>query len=475
MNVEIIKIILIICGFICAVPFIGTVLNRRPQLRGPALGILILLTALPENWITLTVFSQDWYRGHVRGFEFSAIDIWAAGMIMGLILTARSHTTHVIPIILTWLLYCILCLPSLINALDSWLWGTAVIKYLKACLPLAAVFLAIQTKRDIQWLIYGIATALILEMAPAFTQKYIFGVWRVSAWFEHSNPLAMWAYMVGLPAFGAALMPHISRRLGITLFVSYLCACSLIVTTFARASLAAIGLGTIAIIAITIVIRPSLRIVIASAFVILGSLVMLSIAGDSIIERMEKESTATPHEDFRSVLNRQSAGMLTDHALGVGWNNYGLANSRPHGLKYSLYVEEWNRLRGHRVREADYHNNALTESLYWLHLAEVGYPGFIGYMLFHIISVMYLMLALWRNRSTPVFSFLVAIAVALALAYGHGLFERILVQTKNLALWMILLGIVVRLANKGTITWNTSPQPRIANAQNSDSQSMQLL
>jgi len=91
-----------------------------------------------------------------------------------------------------------------------------------------------------------------------------------------------------------------------------------------------------------------------------------------------------------------------------------------------------------------YRANPLTESLYWLILAENGTLGLIAFLLFAAVT-------LWHGfRSTFVFwksslgLCFFAITVSLAIGYFHGQVERVLTQTKNLTTWIILCAILAR-------------------------------
>jgi hypothetical protein len=77
-------------------------------------------------------------------------------------------------------------------------------------------------------------------------------------------------------------------------------------------------------------------------------------------------------------MNLASAAMLRESWVGIGWNNFALTINPPY--PYGEVIDQWERDRGHRV-DADY-AKGVVESHYWLLLAENGYPGLMGYLLF---------------------------------------------------------------------------------------------
>jgi hypothetical protein len=99
--------------------------------------------------------------------------------------------------------------------------------------------------------------------------------------------------------------------------------------------------------------------------------------------------------------------------------------------------------------------NSVVESHYYLLLGETGWPTLVAYLL--LIAG-----GLWRNLQA-VLSFPHSFLRCLSLGIGMGcslndvqsLLERVLVQPRNLMLWMILFGITARLE----VLRRAAPQP----------------
>jgi O-antigen ligase len=173
----------------------------------------------------------------------------------------------------------------------------------------------------------------------------------------------------------------------------------------------------------------------------LGGVVVLAMAADTFMERMGEDNS--PENDLRLALNQQSAAMLEDHPLtGIGWNNFGLANSRPQGNKYSQILERWERNRGRTIYPEQFEANPLTESLYWLLLAENGVLGLATFLLFALITLWHGMRASVAFWKTPLGLMLLGITVAFVITYFHGKVERVLTQTKNLTTWIMLCALL---------------------------------
>jgi hypothetical protein len=271
------------------------------------------------------------------------------------------------------------------------------------------------------------------------------GGYRVMGWFEHQNPMAMWSYMIALPILGMALSKGISRRDVALGFAAFAGAGLVVVLSVSRAALAAFGVGTVLVLIGSFVQGVTARRVTFALLGTLGGALVMLKAADTFMERMGNDSS--PKNDLRFALNSQAAAMHADHPLvGIGWNNYGLANSRPDGLKYSQVLERWEENRGRRIMPEMFRANPLTESLYWLLLAENGTLGFAAFLLFAALTLWHGLRATgfyWKSSMGLVYFGMTA---ALGITYFHVQVERVLTQTKNLTTWIICCALLARAA-----------------------------
>jgi O-antigen ligase len=290
-------------------------------------------------------------------------------------------------------------------------------------------------------LMRGFAVALIMQVIVCLWARYVQGGFRVMGWFEHQNPMAMWSYMIAMPILGLAISKQTSQRDVALFFAAFAAAGLVVVLSVSRASLAAFGVGTVLVMMGSFVQGFTARRVTLAVLGALGGVVVLAMAADTFMERMGEDNS--PENDLRLALNQQSAAMLEDHPLtGIGWNNFGLANSRPHGNKYSQILERWERNRGRTIYPEQFEANPLTESLYWLLLAENGVLGLATFLLFALITLWHGMRASVAFWKTPLGLMLLGITVAFAISYFHGKVERVLTQTKNLTTWIMLCALL---------------------------------
>lgn len=436
-----VKIIAIATIYLGVGPALGIALKGRERARRVALGFMAWWLVRPPSDFTLMLNSIETYRGHCRGFEFNFLEAIAIGLALASLLERRSDFRWFPPGAWAWMLWIGVSVFSVVNAIEPLYVFMPAFKFAKMGFIFVGVFAALHDERDAVAMMRGFAVALILQLIICLWGRYVQGGFRVMGWFEHQNPMAIWSYMVALPIFGLALTEE-TKRHDFLLFIGAFASAGLtVVLSVSRASLAAFGVGAVLVMLGALIHRITVRRVALGALGALGGLLVLALAADTFMERMHEDSS--PENDLRMALNQQSAAMFHDHPVaGIGWNNFGLANSRPKGTRYSEILERWEKNRGRTIYPEQFEANPLTESLYWLLLAENGVLGFSAFLVFLVLTLWFASratVAFWRS---PMGLMLLGITVGLIILYFHGKVERVLTQTKNLTSWIMLCALV---------------------------------
>ena len=162
---------------------------------------------------------------------------------------------------------------------------------------------------------------------------------------------------------------------------------------------------------------------------------------DSILGRFLGSHDYEKKNNLRTVLEEVSYEMLKDHPHGVGLNNYNVVNSRPY-IKYSGMLERWNERRGYWYPLSYFERNPNTENLYWMFLAETGYLGFAGLIVFFAYSLYVCLRNYHHYRKTPQGSFILGLIVTLSLFYLHSQLERVFTQPANMMMFVMFVSIV---------------------------------
>ena len=406
---------------------------------------MMLVLVRPPSNISLFLYSIEWYRGHTKGFEFNILHYIGVGLVIGALIR-KQKPIFLLPGVG---IYCIHILASSLSIfgayepiyalMGTWKFGMVLFVGMGVCLT-------IQDEKDIRCILMACATALIINVLVCLKFRYVDGLFQVHGWFEHQNPMAMWSYSLGLPLLAVSLSKEISFKDSLFFLMGYGAAGLSIALSASRASTAIIGAGTIILLSASFLRGVTIRRVGVLFLITLAGSAVLYKVMDTIIERFET-SESTDENSMRWVMIEQSKFMFNSSpAVGIGWNNFGIANSRPRGVECSKIIENWTaETKGYTVDPKRFYRNALTESHYWLILAETGYLGFVTFILFLLTTLYWCLRCIWYYRKSTLGFLCLGIGLTLFIMYLHGQLERILTQKKNVCSWMIFLGIMMRI------------------------------
>lgn len=408
--------------------------------------LMILVPSALMDTTSIMAVSIEEYRGHTKGFLISLMDVLAIASIVASMLAPGKNDFRFFPIgTIPYLLFCSLASISILAATEPLLSAMASWKFFKLTLYLVAGYNFIRNKGDMRTVFWAIAISIIVQFFAVLKVRYVDGVHQSPGLFDHQNSMSMWAYFVGLPMLAVGLSEKANWLESFTFLGAFGMVVVMVVCSLSRAALA-VTLGTGGIILFLFLIR---RITWKRSMIVLvgalGSVAILVVAADTIVSRFSEKLGNDDSLGLRQVLNEMSAKMLDDSAIGVGWNNFNVVNSRPNP-RYSPVLENWHQSMGKFWPERLYENNPNTECLYWMYLAETGYPGFFGL----IILMLYLLYLTWRNflwlrkDDTLESAFLLGLGVTLVVFYMHSYLERILTQTPNLSVYLLFFGVVSR-------------------------------
>ena len=436
-----IKLVIILPLFFGLGPLLGVVVKDRPQAQRWLFALMCVMTVnglfAAGNW-GLTLASVEKYRGHAKGYHFYFNHIFAIALITAAWLKDRRSFRWLPPGMLLYALFVGACSLSIVNAPRVDYTIMAIHKMVFFAVIAIAAFHWLREPEQMQFFMALMGGVMCWQAVIGLKMKYLDGIYQVRGTFEHQNPLAMYAVMIGMPLLAVSLGPVFRGR---NWCVVGFGACAILVqSALSRAALVMFALGTVIVALGSLVERPTKR-----RFGMLGGMGAVGALGllltlDTIVSRFGDHGN-TASSELRDVLNEAARQMERAQPLGIGWNNYALCINTPY--PYADVVYEWTRGRGMKVDESK--PNAPVESHYYLLLGENGYPGLIAWLL--VIGS-----GAWRNcRGFLGFShsfercLCLGLLVGCTLNYVQSTLERVLTQPRNFMLWLIVFGLTARL------------------------------
>ena len=446
-TIDYIKLVLGLIGYFGIAPALGMLVRDRREWQRYLFALLVFMTSCQINKITFMVHSIEKYRGATKGFEISILDIVAGALLIAVSMRSDRPRRAVPPGTLLYLLYVGLSFLSILHAPMPLYTEMAGWRFLEQVIIYVAAFYYLRDEDDFRVLLRTTTIMLCVQAMVVIKMKTVNHMYQVYGWFEHQNALAMWSYMCGLPLLTVALGPCDKSTMRWCL-TGYFGAAVVIVCALARASMLAFAFGTFVVFAYSLCDGSPWRRVVMPAVMLVAACVGLSFTIQTIIFRFTEDRNQQSSE-LRQMLILSSKLMLADSAIGIGWNNFALVINKPY--PYGDPIDDWTISRG-SLPDPD-ELKPQPESHYWLILAENGYPGFYSYLLFLLVTMFWIIRGAWRWRGTVIGVFLSGLAIALMITYLHSTLERCLTQTKNIAMWLIFLGVAVRLDTFKSKAW----------------------
>jgi hypothetical protein len=444
---DVIKFLILSGLYLVAGPAAGLWLANKRQAQRWTLGLLVFMTSWHINKITLMILSVETYRGHTKGFEVSFMQAVAIALLVARWREKTSDFRWVPGWAWVWLLYCAASTLSVLAAPNtSYAWMSAW-KFTSAVVILAAAWNAVRDDEDLRWLARFVTATLVVQAAVVLKLRYVDGFYQVRGWFEHQNPLSMWAYMIGLPLLALAMSP-VSGKETRWCAAGFVASALVVYCSLSRAALAVFVVGAAGVAGWSLVLdkftAKRVRVIATMAGL---ALLGLPLVIDTVIARFNDQGNEASGET-RVVMNKAARIMREASFVGIGWNNFALTINQP--FPYGDVIDDRERELGHKV-DPDY-PKGVVESHYWLLFSENGWPGYLTYMLFIVGAQLALVRGWWRHRGTPRGAYLLGLVVALTLLYAHSNLERVLTQTKNLAAYFVVLGAALRLSKESKNT-----------------------
>jgi hypothetical protein len=440
-NVELIKIVVLVFLYLGVAPLLGIFLKGRPHWRQLAFAAMCFMTISgfmePAEW-GLTLGFDETYRGHARGFHFYFNEVLAIALILSRVIDERVGVRLFPPGLWIYLLYCFMAIFSIVNAPNTTYLFMATLKAFKVMLIFVAAYNFLRTEKDMRFFLGVLSLTMLWQGFVVLKLKYYDGIYQVYGTFEHQNALSMYATMAGMVLLAAGAGDRTRQA---NLYLAAFFASAIVShSSLSRAGLVLFAMGTVVILFLGFLDKITWRRI--WVLIVVGILGMAGLGKsiDTVIERF-KDPYNNDSNQTRYMLNIASRQMFQDYRMGVGWNNYGIMINYPYS--YGDIIDQWFLSHGERIDP--HHKKGISESLYYLVLAETGIQGFITFLAFIVLFLYWNLRAMifFRARFAGMIS--LGIAIGCGLNYTQSLLERVLTQPRNMMLWFILLALTARI------------------------------
>lgn len=449
---DLIKAFILANSYFVIAPIAGYILSKDRRLEDITMAAMMFLLGLHINTTVLVIHSIEWYRGVTKGYEFTMMEVLAVALIFASLFKAKRPFIWLPLGTLLWLLYLCASSLSIFTAINTSYVLMSLLKHAKVWLIVYAVVNYTRTRREVQIILTSLSVMLFYQFIIVAKMKWIDGHYQVRGLFEHQNPLAMFTYMAALPLLAAAMSPAVHKLRSLIYLAAFGCSSIIILASLSRAALAFFALGTLAVVAGGFYDRISSRRILTVCLMALAGTFVLAMSIDTIIERFQDDGNYVSG-GTRVVMNKAAQAMLQDNPLGIGWNNFGVAINQPY--PYGNVIDDWHAERG---MPTDYnYAKGVVESHYWLLKSETGWLGYLSFMLFITVVTARTIPLIISRRGSLEAAIALGILIGFGITYVHSSLERVLTQTKNLALWMSYIGLLAALIRLPQLEEKSAP------------------
>jgi hypothetical protein len=417
--------------------------------------LMVFLTPMTERF-DVNFVSRDWYRGTVRGFEVSLVDILSLSVLISSVLVPRRGQSRIywpasFGLILLFFAYC--CVNVALS--DPMLFGLFELsKMVRGITIFLAVALFLRSERELRMLIGTLAVLVCFQGMLAFKQRYIDGMHRVAGTIDDSNSLSFFFCMTA-PLLATALASRIPRALKILCGLAIPLACVGTVLTISRTGVTTLALALFFAALATVSWRITARKIIITLVVLIGATGIVAKSWKTLQARFSESNLETEYGNKRTMGRgyyiRVANAIAADRTLGVGLNNWSFWVSNKYGprLGYRFVAYKGTDKEPTTLVPPDSNVDAAqaapAHSLGALTVGELGFPGLV---LFGILWLRWFQMSvsfLWRRTPEVMRRFGVGIFIALCAMFLHSLTEWVFRQSPISYMVHVILGTLAGL------------------------------
>jgi len=425
------------------------------RVRDVAFFLMVALTAVVFK-LAINFDSHFWYRGTTRGFEFSAVDVLAIGVLFGSLLRPRPGQQRWFwpaSLGLMLLFFTFACInvgystPKIFGLFE-------LSKMVRGIIVFLAAAMFVRSNRELSILVLALCVDAVFESALGIKQK-LGGNFRVPGTLVDPNSLSMYLCTIA-PVFVAAAnsnLPRFVRRCSIIALLAASCG---IVLTVSRAGIPIFAFVVFACAFMCV----SWRITIKKLYV--GFILMLYLGGlfykasDMIKARWSGDSFrneyySTGGMDSRGYYLRLMAAIERENFWGIGLNNWSYWVSKKYSKDVQPYEpdNDYDQLppTDNDIRQV-IRNNHYAAPAHCLAALTVGELGVAGFVIFGLLWLRWFQLGfrfLWPRITDATSRIGVGIFFGTCGIFLQSITEWVFRQTHIFFAFNVLIGTLAAL------------------------------
>ena len=424
-------------ALLLGVPFIAGATAFFKKIKYLAF-ITMVVTFLFNSQFSINFLSMELYRGPVRGFEITLADIISLGLIIGMLLRTGSKIVWKPRFTLLLLGFFMFAVINVYNSgykIYGWfaIWQLFRMGIMYWCV---SNFFATEdySITSIRVLMTGYTvTALILSFI-AIKQKYLDGIYRIFAFFDHSNTVPSFALFSLCVLMVWLLSDNSIKKIPfLTALFSVLGMSVAILATGSRTGILTAAASVVIALVIANHNKKSTRIKYTSIFlticIFLGGLMVI----DTVIDRFLNAPESS--EEARNEFEVAAIMMADDNKFGIGLNQYSQILTVTEKYRKHITVMRYEEQAG------------VAHHIYLLTAAELGYWG-MYYLI--IIIVVFVFSMIWNGLAWKSLEqrLLLALVVGFVAVFAIGMYEWVLRQSPVLYQLVVAAGFGQALITK---------------------------
>lgn len=423
------KYLVFLMAMAAGVPFIAIITSISARFKRLFFALMVV-SFLFTSMSSINLLSMEYYRGPVRGFEVTFADLIAWGLAIGMLVRTPQKIVWRPRFTLVLLMFFLYAIVSLIRAGSSVLGWFSIWQLVRmgALYWVSVNFFKTEdvSGSSIFALIGAYSASGIILGLITFKQKYLDGIYRAWAFFDHSNTIPSFAVIII-----TVLLVWLLYEKKASLVVYLLALGASLGTLFAifatgsRTGMAGAGVLVVGSLIVGNRKNNDKRARWTTIFLLVCMLLGALLVADTVIDRFLNAPPAS--EEARNEFEVAALMMADDHPTGVGLN------------LYSKVLTEVSEYRRHIEVMRNEEQAGVAHHIYLLTAAEMGFWGMAAF-----IAILVIFLASMIGRgirwNTLEQRLLLAVAMGFAMVCAIGLYEWVLRQTPVLSQTVVALG-----------------------------------